>query len=352
MNITLAQNANRFCQSFVLEPPPGGCGVQKDTGVTLNQALAGTPNPRTKTKPTIVAPIMELSYWKTNPLSTFSHINKKTLQYPERAGLSSCIPVASSWAPTEPTRAGTARGSQGGEAGVIPLFPNIYTSTDVFEPINATNGIAITPQFPNTTILLEDGPIQLYYDTELARPMLSGEAFSDTVRTEGPRDPRFTRTEGAFAPEATDVFCESDSWACKPKPVKTEITQLEPTIYNMYDPRFSGYGAPDRNYLDPLVGSQKYFYDDVDAFRMPNYLVRSKVDSCLTPSGDSYGDLWDGSRSLHELRPLVEQSFMDNTIAHRENLMKSAMRKNQEYMVQKRIAPKYTSNGGHGRYGS
>ncbi|MDB4413293.1 hypothetical protein N9189_02090 [Pirellulaceae bacterium] len=43
-----------------------------------NQALVGPPHPRTKTKPIIVAPAVDLSFWKNDDLVTFPWINRET----------------------------------------------------------------------------------------------------------------------------------------------------------------------------------------------------------------------------------------------------------------------------------
>lgn len=41
---------------------------------------------------------------------------------------------------------------------------------------------------------------------------------------------------------------------------------------NVYDPRFYGYGTSYRGYVDNMLGQPKFYYDDVNAIRMPNYI--------------------------------------------------------------------------------
>ena len=117
----------------------------------------------------------------------------------------------------------------------------------------------------------------------------------------------------------------------------------------MYDSRFSGYGDPRRTYYDPVIGANKYFYDDVDAIRMPQYITRNKLDSVLTPFGNAYGNVMDGAQSLDDVRQRAQQAWFNNSTEFRESLSKALMRKNNEQLVQRRLAPRYSTNGG-GRF--
>ena len=58
---------------------------------------------------------------------------------------------------------------------------------------------------------------------------------------------------------------------------------------NVYDPRLSGYGSSNRSYVDDVLGQPRFAYDDVNAIRMPNYIVRSHVD--MLPFSIAYGGL-------------------------------------------------------------
>jgi hypothetical protein len=120
------------------------------------------------------------------------------------------------------------------------------------------------------------------------------------------------------------------------------VTDYEnPNIANITDPRFSGFGLNERSYIDPELGQVRFFYDDINAVRMPNYLTRNKLDSCLT-IGDSYGNVDSGNLSLHEARRGAETSWTENSLQFRESLMTSLLRKKNEEQAQKRLAPKHT----------
>jgi hypothetical protein len=309
----IANNADRFCNEIPLGDP------DFSGGVTLNQALAGRANPRTLTKPTIVAPLAELSYWRTNPTVTMSQLNTKTTKYPRLAGWNSSDVFPSPGCP--PTTFSAPAGPWSpADAFAVPQQPNVYTATDVFEPINATNGIAFTPRFPDTTILVQTPTDTIYFDTD------TGTKYVPVVEN-------YT-SMGNNAPPG---FCDN------PRPTGMVVDgEGGPNITNVFDPRLSGYGSSDRAYLDQQLGQTRYFYDDIDAVRAPQYITRNKLDSCLTPYGDAYGNLGAGHLSLADTRVAAEKSWMDNSLAYRDSLMKSLMRKKNEEQVQRRLAPKNT----------
>lgn len=298
-NPLLAPNADRFCTQIDLFPPQGQIDVEQ--GITSNQALAGTANPRTLVKPTIVAPISEISYWRENPLASYSQINTRTVQYPQESG----------WV---------------GNTELVALQPNVYTYNTVHQPINATNGIAIVPEFPDVTQVIATPDQVLYGDYNIPpQPHVS----------------QFPVYEGYTSMGSPDAIYP---WQCPgtTQPSTTSVLDYEPNIYNTYDPRFSGYGSADRSYQSPMLGNTQYFYDDVDALRMPNYITRNKLDSCLTPYGDAYGNINSGNVSLSDVKRLAEQSYLDNSLSFRDDMMKSLMRKRNEEMNQIRSMPKIT----------
>lgn len=236
----LALNSNRFCDEVPLET------VMDPVRPTLNQSLAGAPSPRTRIPPVMVAPVTELGYWSADPTRRWSHINTRTTQYPRASGWETCA---------------------------VPLQPEMYTLSRPTQPINATNGIAVTPCAADVTLLVD-----------------------------------------------------ADA----------------PNLANVYDPRFTGYGAPDRAYTDPLLGNTRYFYDDVDAIRMPRYITRNKIDTCVQTRGDAYGDVDAGNLALDTVRPIVERDWRDQSLAFREDMMSRLMKKRNEELLQTRAAPKYT----------
>lgn len=301
MASSIAVNSDRFCDSTPLE------SIMNCRRPTLNQSLAGLPNERTKIPPVIVAPIMELNYWSGDSTRRFSQINSRVTKYPRTSGWESCA---------------------------VPLQPNIYTLSEVSQPINSTNGIAITPQFPEHTYNIKGEDAQIFVDTNAGISYVTAPPPEPSEIPIGKNASKKPASEQKKAPALSDMN--------QPIHVTKVFDYCEPNLANVYDPRFSGYGPSDRGYKDERLGNTRYFYDDVNAIRMPNYITRSKIDSCINSCGDSYGDVEAGNLNLNEIRPLVEKDWMDNSLHFREELMRSLMRKRNEELVQNRVAPKYT----------
>lgn len=125
---------------------------------------------------------------------------------------------------------------------------------------------------------------------------------------------------------------------------------------DVVDPRFTGYGPTDRCYIDPHTGAAKYFYNDIDAIRMPNYISRNHID--IYPWAPSYGSGYDGryeqnsssgymsvsdlsthNRGLTSIKQNALDAYTNNTGKAREELQESLMRKRNGEMWQLRVAP-------------
>ena len=124
-------------------------------------------------------------------------------------------------------------------------------------------------------------------------------------------------------------------------PVNEEYEEIKPNYDNVYDPRFSGYGTSYRSYFEPVTGQSRFMYDDVNAIRMPNYVVRSKVDHLSY--ADSYGPVQEGSEfgNVHNphMRYLVQDSWLRDSMSFRNDMTQLLMRKNNSEAWQKRQAP-------------
>ena len=120
---------------------------------------------------------------------------------------------------------------------------------------------------------------------------------------------------------------------------------------NVYDPRFYGYGTSYRAYIEPVTEQPRFMYDDVNAIRMPNYIVRSNIDHIK--NADSYGTLEEsnknGIENFLDLRKRVEKEWVDNSITFRNDMMERLMRKRNNELIQSRSMPivktAYTSRG-------
>lgn len=111
----------------------------------------------------------------------------------------------------------------------------------------------------------------------------------------------------------------------------------EPSIDNVYDPRFNGYGDNTRNYVDEVTGQPRFFYDDINNVKMPNYITRNKLDTFNF--GSQYGTAEPQGMSLNDVRGKAEAAFLEDSISHRDDLTVRMMRKNNAVMWQRRQAP-------------
>jgi hypothetical protein len=180
------------------------------------------------------------------------------------------------------------------------IQPGITTRNEVNEPINANIGISFTQQFEPLTC--NSDPIS-----------------GDVEYTE--HDPRIIDT---------DIFTK------QPPPVETDATEA-----NVYDPRFTSYGTSYRSYSDDNIGQTRFYYDDINAIRMPNYLVRSNIDR--EPFADKYGPIPEGDERGNQdnpiIRGLANNAFLDGALEHRTDLQERLMRKANARNWQQRQAP-------------
>jgi hypothetical protein len=187
------------------------------------------------------------------------------------------------------------------------IQPGVYIRNQVNEPINSNMGISFTQQIPPTT-----------QNTNM---------YTGVVEyTE--HDPRII--EPLEKPQQSASNC-----------VETYATPAD-----VYDPRFTGYGTSYRSYTDPTLGQTRFYYDDVNAIRMPNYIVRSNIDH--QPFADSYGPLAPGNSGGNQfnadIRAMANDSFMTAAIEHRNDMQMRQMRKRNSEMWQRRVAPIHTTN--------
>ena len=309
-------NSNRFCEDSVLVTP-------NDSSISINQSLTGKANPRTKIPPIIISRPYEFEYWKDTPMSTISIINKKQKKYPKLAGYSAddelvdmeCIDCENRLEIPPIIKSSPL---------IQTIQPGVYTLPNDYDPINSSIGISYPPQFEK----IKESNI------EGTGNILFSDRYNNVYR-EQPKHNDSKLIE-AYQPTNFEVIKQVSP------PTFTEELNQEPNVYNVYDPRFNGYGSDNRNYLNPLLNQQRYYYDDVDSIRRPNYIVRSKIDSCITSFGDTYGPIQESNYTLNQIRPMAEKSYLQNNLNYRNDLMESLLRKRNSEIWQTRQAPKYT----------
>jgi Ca2+/Na+ antiporter len=381
------KSSRRFCNDErPLDGPDGA--FNNPNWMSVNQKLSGQANPKTKIPPVVVAPAADLSYWKANNLVTHSAINDESQIDVYQSGyqVSSCcaptygcgetsrlaipiqnnIPVTNTYNvegysndilpnvhlkqtenisvpymentpelsvrheepgqvntvcgynPEQLIKSGLPTNLPAGNCQQDPVMkqynnnlftqtiqPGIYTRNQINEPINSNIGISFTQQYPPTTC--ETNPLTgevnyIEYDPRIIQPII-----------------------------------EQPNMA-----VQTPVNEA-----NIYDPRFTGYGTSYRSYTDDNLGQTRFYYDDIDAVRMPNYLVRSNID--VQPFADQYGPIKPGdshgNKYNSNIRALANYSFMTSAIQQRTDLSTRMMRKANNRQWQLRQAP-ITRSGG------
>ena len=200
--------------------------------------------------------------------------------------------------------------------------PQLYSYNVEQTPINANLGISYAPQLPPRVldqITSNDMNVPLYTRID---PQL--------VRTDG--------TPGQLASQPTRTNWSAEYSSFKPAPGSINFEDI-------YDPRFTSYGDPYRSYSDVNLGLVNYYYSDVDAYRMPNFISRSNVDfvDFRTPQGQIWPE-YKRNVGIDEIRPHVESQVTADELFHREDLMTLQMDKRNREMWQLRLAPLNTNN--------
>ena len=350
---------SKCTQDYIINPGPNF--------ISENQQLVGKANPKTLIQPVIVAPPTDLDFWRANNLVNHSHINVES-QYDEYlSGYKSsnlpnyqpdkyspgqvldldlpgvnprqnpsleqfeyphALPNESGWVNTQCGYnsnqifdSNLPSNLQVGNCELTPqmkeynknLFtqyiqPDIFTRNEIIEPINSNIGISFTQQFPpKTSSRDENGLTYIEHDPRV----FSGKSEKKMVMVSG------------------------------------GITESQ-----MYDPRFTGYGTSYRAYTDKNLGQTKFYYDDVNAIRMPNYIVRSNID--FAQYADTYGPLSkenkNGNIYTNDIKALAQDSFLRSSIQQRESLSESLMRKRNAELWQLRKYPMRSFGGSSSKY--
>jgi hypothetical protein len=363
-----------------------------------NQALAGTANPKTLKAPIVAPPIADLSHWRQNEFVNYPLINDYSQSDLYQSGY---IPVdrcdttttPSSYQSPSPSsyQSPSPSSYQSPSPSTIETYSTNYAKEIdfMFEPKfledekNIKEGYNLdgyidknldTPPVGsskkcienNRGILMSDGydrrnvqynmptnygggkcnltkamaeyneniftqTIQpdVYYKNQVIEPIQSNIGISFTQQFE-PTDVSVTNGKSTYV--SHDPFLYTP-------PVKAPEKQRA-TEYNVYDPRLSGYGTNYRAYIDKLSGQPRFYYDDVDSVRRPNYIVRSNVDHM--PLAEKYGTMLNDreiSNNTSQMRNHAQQNILDDTLAHRTDMQASLMRKRNSEMWQTRVAP-------------
>jgi hypothetical protein len=241
-----------------------------------------------------------------------------------------CTPVTNLLLPETSTMIYTDEFFQQPEAKYFlqNVQPNIYSYAVDTTPINSlANGISYTPQIPpkfrDQVYNREDGLVYPIYTRV---------------------DPQLIRDDGVPArlleqPVRGDWSAKFSSFEAPKGSVNYE---------DIYDPRFNSYGADSRAYSNVELGNVSYYYSDVDAYRYPNYVIRSDVDFIeFTDPMGKIKPYYQRTAGINDSRPYVDNQFAQDTLYFRENLSESQSRPRLAQAWQQRFAP--LSRASHSR---
>lgn len=383
------ETSQRFCNDGY---PTG----QNQQYISINQKLAGTPNPRIWIPPVIAPKSHDLDYWRANNLVTHSHINAESFIDTYQSGytVSNCCNYMQDK---------IMKGDN-----TIEYKPQLVTHGEL---IDNENGNDIKENFTNDENCISDNYSYPYRKTSDEKssclaPLKTGQINiacgynPDNVNVNLPtnaiagmceRDPKLSKYNKnlytqtiqpgvysrsqimqpinsnigiSFQQQFQPVTCKSDDNSLEytlhdprlviPKhgePISTcgakNSCGVRVTNSNIFDPRDHGYGTSYRSYIDELTGQPRYMYDDINAVRRPGYIVRSNID--FDPRMDHYGTV-KCKNGLGYTKAIANDMFLRNSIKQRNSLMERYVEKQNTILAQRRKAPIMTSTStGHSR---
>lgn len=314
-----------------------------------NQRFAGPPNPRTLVRPIIPCPIYS-DEWVSNDFIIPAPINDQRRQelwqngYVTRDDERAIASIQENY---DSPNAGEYAGY-----GVRSDYYNQgggYASNGMdracgYDPSNLRYGLPVnyrasacdrTPEMRAYNENLFSIPIQpgLYTRSQVNQADASMANLGISY-TQPFLPTTLERTAGGV-----DEFVEHDPATVRPCPLPPYNSEDygAPLVNEVYDPRLTGYGTGYRSYVEPVTGQPRFYYDDIDQARQPNFISRNKLDIYgFAPRVGAAGE-----RVLNggELREAANQTFVDSQLQFRTELQQRLLHKNSNREWQQRVAP-------------
>lgn len=284
--------------------------ISNDNVASMNQKLVGHVNPKTLIAPIVAPRLCDLDYWRDNNMVNHSGINTESQTDTYLSGYEVSSQCKNNNTPVIYDKPMKTLYNINNSIERLPEYtseynknlftqniqPDVYTINQCIEPISSNIGISLTPQFGQLTI-------------------------SDTV-------------------DNGIMYTENGSGNMLHQKQNDNIGITES---NVTDPRFYGYGTSYRSYTDTNVGQTRFYYDDINAIRMPNYICRSNLD--FAKYADSYGSLNDdnkyGNSDTANIRTFANNTFLESSLQQRRELQERLMRKRNNELWQDRKYPKH-----------
>ncbi|MDD4931402.1 MAG: hypothetical protein PHG66_04655 [Candidatus Colwellbacteria bacterium] len=198
------------------------------------------------------------------------------------------------------------------------IEPTQYSYSDVAYPINSNLGISYTPDIP---------PMVL---DQVATPQGTYPLFHRI-------DPQLIRAQG-ISPERREELPYRNEWSARYSGFDAAPGTVN--FEDVYDPKFTGYGDEYRSYGDVNLGQIQYFYSDIDAYRSPNFGIRSKVDHIdyVDPMGKVLPE-YARSVGVNDIKQSVHDQYNSDALYFREGLQERLMKKRNQELWQLRAMP-------------
>jgi hypothetical protein len=288
--------SNRWC----------GCEALSSNGTmeTATRRLIGGVNPRTLIAPKIIPPITDMEEWGTDNYNIHSAINDYRSDDLYLSGYKSFVDCLCQ---------GTCNCKQTQthhtiKEGFNSNINQVVADHNYLSPYDVSEQRLSRPQ------ILQNRGISSIPEQSMYTSITNSE---DLLFIEQERKKRETNDSSSYTIDY--------------------ITGDEPGM--IYDPRMVGYSDSRRGYVDKLLGQPKFYYDDINAARGPNYITRNKID--IYSFGESTGRLRDprDSSTCGNNNQLAVEEFHNSTLQHRSDLMQSLMNKRNGEMWQLKEFP-------------
>ena len=305
---------------------------------TSNQSLVGAPNPKTFVPPIIAPRSTDLEYWRMNDQLNIEIINDDKERYEFESGYDVTFQQDTNYsnAPTKSNSCPYKRLKKN-----KTMQPNYSFSKDM-----NNNGdddrYNIIENFP-----YETNNESRYHKKELSdtEHLLFNKPFNNNPLFKDRYNPNvFTETisPGYYHVNDRNETINSLMGISYPQQFEaSNFDEIEPfediNVSNTYDPRFYGYGTSYRSYVDENLGQPRFYYDDVNAVKMPNYITRNAIDT--TSFGESCGPLKAHNPHTSNIHKLANDNYTNSMITFRTEMQERLMRKRNSEQWQQRQYP-------------
>jgi hypothetical protein len=318
-----------------------------------NKTLSGPPNPKTLRNPIVVAPPTDLSYWKKNQSITHSSTNTSRtndfynsgyISIPDKYINNNTLNDFKKHSNIDYPDACSNHHKNTCETFEYKRpkrnYKNSYLSKNTgihrecgYDKNNIQHNIPIN-KFNNNKHQNEifDGYNENLYTHTVMPGMYLKSTESDPINSN--LGISFTKRNRNFIKKQNgenDVFIETNQSIIEP--VSICPNNVDPA--DVYDPRHTGYGTSYRSYVDKKLGQPKFYYDDINAVRMPNYITRSNID--IINNMNTYGQ--QNNNTPENLRGIVHKNYLDGVMKQRHDIQTNFMKKYKDRFMQLREMP-------------